>query len=99
MAEGVSNVLFGDEAEQQLVFGIARCGLVGFPRWVTAFGTGYGTVRYGTVRYGMIRSGTVHYGVLVWMDGNIEDPTEIYGVCIPELDGQSKEPENKSHTV
>lgn len=25
-----------DAAEQQLVFGITPCGLVGFPRWVTA---------------------------------------------------------------
>ena len=69
MAEGViSNVLFWDEAEQQLVFGIARCGLVGFPRWVTAFG--HGTVRYRMVWYGQER-------YVTGMDGNIEDPTVI----------------------
>lgn len=84
---------FWDEAEQQLVFGIARCGLVGFPRWVTAFGTGYGTVRYG-----MIRSGTVHYWYGWMVTSKIQLRYTEY-VVIPELDGQSKEPENKSHTV
>ena len=62
MAEGViSNVLFWDEAEQQLVFGIARCGLVGFPRWVTALGVWYGMVWYGTVWYGIHKwYGSIH---------------------------------------
>lgn len=82
MAEGViSNVLFWDEAEQQLVFGIARCGLVGFPRWVTALGVWYGMVWYGTVRYGQEQ-------YITGMDGNIQDPTVIFLNWTKQGDGE-----------